>query len=93
MPTVWIPAQLRSLTGGQQTVAVGGRTVRQVIDELDRLYPGVKDRLCEGGGLRSGIAVAIDTRMASNGLLEEVGDNSEVHFLPAISGGAYSCLT
>jgi molybdopterin synthase sulfur carrier subunit len=87
MPTVWIPPLLRDLTGGQETVTVPGANVLQVIEALDRLYPGVKDRLCEGNGLHSGIAVVVDTQLAPLGLLQPVAEQSEVHFLPAIGGG------
>jgi molybdopterin synthase sulfur carrier subunit len=87
MATVWIPSLLRELTGGQETVSVSGATVRQVIDALERDYPGLKDRLCAGGALRPGISVAVDTQVATLGLAQPVGTNSEVHFLPAIGGG------
>lgn len=87
MPTVWIPALLRDLTGGQDTVRVRGATVRQVIEALERSYPGIKDRLCDENGLRPGLAVAIDTQLANRGLSQAVGKDSEVHFLPAIGGG------
>ncbi len=85
--TVWIPSLLRDLTGGRETVRVAGRTVRQVIDALEGLYPGLRDRLCRDDGLRPGIAVAVDTQLAPLGLLQPVRENSEVHFLPAVSGG------
>jgi molybdopterin synthase sulfur carrier subunit len=78
---------LRSLTGGQETVTVAGATEGDVIDQHERLFPGVKDRLCDGGRLRPGIAAAVDTQVARLGVDEPVGENSEVHFLPAISGG------
>ncbi len=87
MATVWIPSLLRDLTGGQETLTVPGATVRQIVEALERTYPGIKDRLCDGDGLRSGIAVAVDTQVARLGLSQPVGDNSEVHFLPAIGGG------
>src|ERR1043166_5491991 len=85
--TVWIPSLLRDLTGGQETVTVAGTTVRQVIEALDHNYPGIKARLCDDQGLRSGIAVAVDAQIARLGLLQSVGENSEVHFVPAIAGG------
>jgi len=88
MPVVWIPSLLRDLTDGQETVRVAGRTVREVIDDLDRLYPGLKARLCDENGLRPGVAVAVDSLHARLGLLQSVGEASEVHFLPAIAGGA-----
>jgi molybdopterin synthase sulfur carrier subunit len=85
--TVWIPAQLRSLTNGQEMVRVIGGTVREVIAALDHLYPGIKARLCDGDALRPGLAVAVGTQIATLGLLQPVPEGSEVHFLPAVAGG------
>jgi molybdopterin converting factor small subunit len=85
--TVWIPPLLRDLTGGQETARVAGGTVRQVVEALDRLHPGVKERLCAGDELRPGIAVAVGAQLSSLGLLQPVPAGSEVHFLPALSGG------
>ena len=87
MPSVWIPALLRPLTGGQETVRVTGTTVGEVIAALDALHPGVEARLCDGGELRRGMAVAVDGQVGRQGLATPVGAESEVHFLPAISGG------
>lgn len=87
MATVWIPSLLRELTGGKETVIVSGANVHQVIEALDRVFPGIKDSLCERDELRSGIAVAVDGQMASLGLMQPVAEGSEVHFLPAIGGG------
>jgi molybdopterin synthase sulfur carrier subunit len=87
LATVWIPSLLRDLTGGQETVTVAGSTIRQIIEVLDRSYPGIKDRLCDAAGLRAGIVVAVDTQVARLGLSQPVGDQSEVHILPAIGGG------
>ncbi len=88
MATVWIPAPWRDLTAGRETVEVPGARVRAVIDALEQLYPGVRARVCDGEALRPGIAVVIDGTVARLGLLEPVGPASEVHFLPALSGGA-----
>jgi molybdopterin synthase sulfur carrier subunit len=87
MATVWIPSLLRDLTGGAETVVVPGGTVAEVLDALERSYPGVRGRLCDANGLRPGIAVAVDTQLSRLGLREAVAEGSEVHFLPAISGG------
>ncbi len=87
MATVWIPSLLRDLTGGQETVTAAGATVGQVVAALEAKYPGVKARLCDGNGLRPGIAVAVDTQLSRLGLLQPVAVASEVHFLPAVSGG------
>jgi molybdopterin synthase sulfur carrier subunit len=76
------------MTGKVKQVELEGRNVRQVIDRLDELYPGIKDRLVEEGQLRSNLAVAIDGEVARLGLLEKVAESSEVHFVPAIGGGS-----
>jgi molybdopterin synthase sulfur carrier subunit len=78
---------LLPMTDGVKQVELEGRNVRQVIDRLDELYPGMKGRLVEDGQIRPNLAVAIDGEVARMGLLEKVGEESEVHFVPAIGGG------
>jgi molybdopterin converting factor small subunit len=85
--TVFIPTMLQSLTGGVKQVDIEAANVRQVIDRLDELYPGVKARLVEEGRLRPNLSVAIDGEVGRMGLLEKVGGRVEVHFIPAIGGG------
>jgi molybdopterin converting factor small subunit len=87
MATVWIPSLLRDLTGCREVLQIPGNTVGEVIDQLDHSYPGIRLKLCEGNVLRPGLAVAVDTQISRLGLLQPVGENSEVHFLPAVSGG------
>ena len=87
MTTVFIPTMLQPIAGGVKQVDLEARNVRQVIDRLDQLYPGMKDRLTEEGKIRPNLAVAIDGEIARMGLLEKVNENSEVHFVPAIGGG------
>ena len=86
MAVVWIPSLLRPLAGGADTVRVSGATLRQVIDNLDRQHPGFRDRLLENGVIRSEIALAIGGDEVSD-LNSPVGDDTEVHILPAIAGG------
>ena len=69
------------------SVDVKGTTVREVINNLDSTYPGFKERLIEGYKIKSHISVAVDGIITPIGLLEKVSPTSEVHFLPAISGG------
>lgn len=87
MPVVWIPSLLRGLTGGCETVTVEGETVGAVIDQLERMFPGVKARLCDQDGLRRGMSVTVDSQVSRLGLHQPLTGASEVHFLPAISGG------
>ena len=87
MAMIFIPTMLQKMTDGAQKVDMEVRNVRQVIEQLEELYPGIKDRLLEDGEIAPNIAVAIDGDVAIMGLLQRVGENSEVHFVPAIGGG------
>jgi molybdopterin synthase sulfur carrier subunit len=87
MAEVWIPALMRDLTAGEARVNVPGETVRQLITNLDERYPGIKARLCEQDQLRLNISVVVDGQVSRQRLRHKLTDDSEVHFLPAISGG------
>ena len=87
MAKIFIPTMLQSLTAGVKQVDLDARNVRQIIERLEELYPGMKDRLVEDGEIRPNLAIAIDGDVAIMGMLEKVEGNSEVHFVPAIGGG------
>ncbi len=87
MPRVFIPPPLRSLTHGKETVEASGRTVREVIKNLDEQFPGLRDRLCDEGELKPEICVAVGSAINPLGLLAPVGEDQEVHFLPIVGGG------
>jgi molybdopterin synthase sulfur carrier subunit len=86
MATVFIPAMLQPLTAGTAQVQVAGRTVRDVLNRLEERFPGIKERLLQDGELRPDIAVAVDGEVAFD-LSERLKEDSEVHFVPPISGG------
>ncbi|MFO0879919.1 MAG: MoaD/ThiS family protein [Gemmataceae bacterium] len=88
MPRVWIPPLVRDLTGGVEIVNVPGSRVREVLEALEARFPGVQARLCEGDALRPGLVIVVDTEVARLGLRQPVSDTSEIHFVPAIGGGA-----
>ncbi|MCS7024241.1 MAG: MoaD/ThiS family protein [Bryobacteraceae bacterium] len=87
MARVFIPSLLRSFTGGSAEVEANGATVRELIEDLEARYPGIRQRLLEGSHLRPNISVAVDGEVSPLGLLETVSPTSEVHFLAAIKGG------
>lgn len=82
MATVVFSSGLQRHTGGVERLNVSAPDVRGLIAALDARFPGI------GEVLRSGMAVAIDGEIIQEPLLEAVPDDSEVHFLPSISGGA-----
>lgn len=89
MPEVWIPLSMQHLTRDQKQVRVAGATVRQVIDSLERAFPGLKEQLydVEEDIVMPGLAVVVDGETSQLGLLEKVREDSEIHFLPALGGG------
>ena len=87
MATVYIPSLMQTLTGGESKVEIQGSTVRQIVENLEKAFPGMKQRLVEDNRIKPSISVAIDGEVTPMGMLEKVGENSEVHFLPAIAGG------
>jgi sulfur-carrier protein len=89
MATVWIPALLRDCSGGHEKITVSGSSVLEVIEALERVCPGIQNRLCCAGSVRSGITIAVDNQIARLGLSQSVSETSEIHILPAISGGRW----
>jgi molybdopterin synthase sulfur carrier subunit len=87
MAIVVIPALLRKYTGGKDRIVVSGRNVGQLLDDLERQYPGLREHVIEEGDIKPSIAISIDGDMSTGGVLEPVRDSSEVFILPAIGGG------
>jgi molybdopterin synthase sulfur carrier subunit len=87
MVTVFIPTTLLRLTRNTRSLEVEGGTIGEVIRSVDEQFPGFAEAVIEDGSLRSGLAVSIDSELATLGLMEPVPEGSEVHFLPAIGGG------
>lgn len=87
---VRIPAPLRRLTKDQAVVDVEGATVFDVIVDLEKKYPGLKERLCdETGQIRRFINVFVngeDIRF-KDGAKTAVPAGAEVSVVPAIAGG------
>jgi len=87
MPLVFIPSQLRDLTGGQAEVEASGATVRDLVEALEQRFPGIRDRLTNSGELSPALQVSIDGVFSRRGLDARVSAASEVHFLPVFGGG------
>lgn len=87
---VRIPTPLRTLTGGAETVSADGKTIQALIDNLEALHPGLKDRLVdEKGNVRRFVNLYVgeeDIRFL-DGLQTELKDGDEISVVPAIAGG------
>jgi molybdopterin synthase sulfur carrier subunit len=71
----------RDFTGDVTEFEVAGDTVRRVIAELDRRYPGF------GEHIERRMAIAIDGEIHQDALFEPLTPNSEVYLIPRIGGG------
>ena len=87
MATVLLPGSLIALfPGTPRRQEVAGTTVADLLDELERTVPGLRDRLVEAGPrLRRHINVFVDGSPADLGT--SVTPTAVVHVLPAVSGG------
>ena len=87
MTEVRLPSQLTTLFADMpRTVEVEAPTVDGAIDELDDLWPGLRDRLCEPGpALRRHIHGNVDRERAD--LDAPLANCNCVHVIAAISGG------
>lgn len=90
MAIVRIPTPLRKLTGGAEEVQAPGKSVGELIGELEKKYPGIKERICdESGSVRRFVNIFVkdeDIRFLQN-LETPLGEKDEVSIVPAIAGG------
>jgi molybdopterin synthase sulfur carrier subunit len=87
---VRIPTPLRSLTNGEEEVTVEGKSIQEVIDNLETNFSGFKERLCdEHGQIRRFINFYLndeDIRFKDN-QETTVNDGDLISIVPAIAGG------
>ena len=90
MVQVRIPTPLRKHTGGAEAVDAEGGTVTALVADLDRRYPGIKDRICdESGQVRRFVNIFVngeDIRFLKH-LETTLKQGDEVSIVPAIAGG------
>lgn len=84
---VRIPTPLRSYTGGAADVVASGATVGEVMDDLDRLFPGIAFRVVdEQGRVRQHMVIWVDGQRCRD-LQRRLDDVDEVVLMQALSGG------
>jgi molybdopterin converting factor small subunit len=85
--TVYLPSTLRPLAGGAARLLAAGATLREVLDDLERQHPGTRERILDEAGIRPDVMIAVGSDEVRD-LNAPVGEDSEVHILPAIAGGS-----
>lgn len=86
---VRIPTPLQRLTNGKAEVECRAGNITELVDELEKEYPGMKERLSEGGKIRRFINIYVneeDIRFVNK---EETAlkDGDNISIVPAIAGG------
>ena len=87
---VRIPTPLMKLTDNQSEVSAEGKTISDIINNLENQFNGIKDRICEENGApRRFINIYLneeDIRFLE-GAKTTVKDGDEISIIPAIAGG------
>ncbi|HEX8794499.1 MAG TPA: ThiF family adenylyltransferase [Polyangiaceae bacterium] len=86
---VRIPTPLRTLTGGADEVKAAGATVGEVIEDLEKKHPGIRDRLLDDKGVRRFVNIYVgeeDVRFLE-GLKTQLKAGDQISIVPAIAGG------
>jgi molybdopterin synthase sulfur carrier subunit len=88
--TVRIPTPLQKLTQNQAEVKANGANIRELIEDLEKNFPGIKERVCdETGEIRRFINIYVneeDVRFLQQDATP-LEDGDEVSMIPAIAGG------
>jgi sulfur-carrier protein len=87
---VRIPTPLQKLTDNKAEVECSAGNILELVDALEKDYPGMKERLSDNGKIRRFINIYVneeDIRFASK---EETSlkDGDNVSIVPAIAGGS-----
>ena len=85
--TVSLPAPLvRLFPDAEDRVEIEASCVHSMIDELDRRWPGMKDRLCDSSpAIRKHLNIFVEGRRAK--LDTPLKPDAQVTILTAMSGG------
>ena len=89
--TVRIPTPLQKITQNKAEVKSEGSNIKELIDNLEQDFPGLKDRICdEKGNVRRFINIYVneeDVRFLQQDQTS-LKDGDEVSIIPAIAGGS-----
>src|SRR5215467_9222504 len=92
---VRVPTPLRKFTNGADEVDAQGSSMKAIVDDLEKNYPGIKERICdESGKVRRFVNVYVngdDIRFLQN-LETALKEGDNISIVPAIAGGAVEVL-
>ena len=87
---VRVPTPLRKYTQGSDEVNAQGSNIKSLVEDLEKNYPGIKERICdESGKVRRFVNVYVngdDIRFLQN-LDTALKEGDNISIVPAIAGG------
>jgi molybdopterin synthase sulfur carrier subunit len=87
---VRIPTPLRKLTNDRDLVSAGGSNIGEILNDLEKNHPGLKERICdEDGNIRRFVNIFVndeDIRFLQD-KATAVKEGDEISIVPAIAGG------
>ena len=87
---VRVPTPLRKFTQGADEVSAQGNNVKAIVEDLEKHFPGMKERICdETGKVRRFVNVYVngdDIRFLQN-LETSLKEGDSISIVPAIAGG------
>jgi len=89
---VRIPTPLRKMTGGKSSVDIEATNIKQLIDNMETQFPGIKENLCDSdGNLKRFINIYVgdDNIVDLDKMETALKDGSEISLIPAIAGGLF----
>ena len=81
MHEVWLFGGLREVVDGAESVQAEGATIREVLENLSREYPTLRERISQG------IAVSIDGTIYRDDWEQPIPEDAEVGLISRIAGG------
>ena len=86
---VRIPTPLQKITDGKAEVECIANNISELVDALEKGYPGMKERLSDGGKIRRFINIYVNEEDIRFMDKEEttLKDGDDVSIVPAIAGG------
>ncbi len=89
--TVRVPTPLQKFTQSQAEVKASGASIKELIEDLEKKFPGIKERLCdEKGKVRRFINIYVNEEDVRFLQQDEtpLKDGDEISIIPAIAGGS-----
>ena len=87
--TVRVPGSLKDWFRGSEEASCRGGTLGECIDQMDREYPGIRDRLLNEEGEIGAILIFLNGENVTKleGLATSISDGDELGVIPFAAGG------